>query len=201
MARSIVTNALVFSGEATGTDLAEVTEAVRAASATASGTCDTWPAHAAQMEAEAVARAICSAAQRSAGRGGTGAGAPGALVAAGKACAAALRTLLDVLCADGATAVARAARTFHAETGLAAGAATRGGFAARALLGRATDSPALAAVSGGARSPEGRTTAQLTTLSTIVDDSPRARMIRQLEAKKAAEAAAARAADTGGEVD
>eukprot|EP00965_Chrysotila_dentata_P042118 1397450-Pleurochrysis_carterae.AAC.1 len=58
----------------------------------------------AQQEAEAVERALCAAEHRSTARSGVGAGAPGALVTAGKACAAALRTLLDAMGTDGAVA-------------------------------------------------------------------------------------------------
>eukprot|EP00965_Chrysotila_dentata_P112665 3723392-Pleurochrysis_carterae.AAC.1 len=80
----------------------------------------------AQPETEAVARALHAAAQRSAGRAGAAVGAPGALVTAGKACAAALRALFDARGSEGALAVAREARTFRAETGMAAGAAAQG---------------------------------------------------------------------------
>eukprot|EP00965_Chrysotila_dentata_P119821 3961982-Pleurochrysis_carterae.AAC.1 len=144
----------------------------------------------AQAETEAVARALSAAARRDTARSGVSAGAPGALATAGRACAAALRALLDSLSAEGAMIVAREARAFRAEAGLTAGAAMRGGFAAGVLRARAAAASPRGAAATATGSPAGRTSAPSTTLTTVVDESPRAKLIRQLLAEKAAEAAA-----------
>eukprot|EP00965_Chrysotila_dentata_P247087 6207540-Pleurochrysis_carterae.AAC.1 len=102
---------------------------------------------------------------------------------------------------DGAVAVARAARAFRARTGLAAGIAARGEFAAQKLQAQEATSPAEwprqrtpeDGARRGANSPPAGTSATSTALTTMLDESPRARIIRQLMAEKAAEAAAANA--------
>eukprot|EP00965_Chrysotila_dentata_P079625 2625993-Pleurochrysis_carterae.AAC.1 len=69
------------------------------------------------------------------GRRDRGTGAPG--WAAGELCAAALRRAIDSAGPDGAAEMAREARAFKADLGVAAGAVARGGFLAQALRARA----------------------------------------------------------------
>eukprot|EP00965_Chrysotila_dentata_P224220 6194048-Pleurochrysis_carterae.AAC.2 len=116
--------------------------------------------------------------------------------AAGWACAAALRAVADALGAAELATMARAAHAFRREMGVVAGAGAHGTFAARALRASAGQASArTAAASPPARrtSPRRRPTpprqSQPTALVPMVDESPRARVIRQLLAEKAAEEA------------
>eukprot|EP00965_Chrysotila_dentata_P178099 5883079-Pleurochrysis_carterae.AAC.1 len=94
-------------------------------------------------------------------------------------------------------AVALEARTLRAEAGLTAGAAMRGGFAAEVLRARAVSASPRGAAGAETRSLAGRASAPSTTLTTVVDESPRTKLIRQMLAEKPAEAAATGGGSSG----